>query len=503
MQTRYANRHITRRQFLATSVSAVAGVALASCGSSGDRPGAISSTDPVIAEMESNRRRPGSSLTTVDLVAGAATIDLAGRTVETVAYNGLVPGPIVRAKAGDELRINLRNELTQATLTHWHGLAIRNDMDGVPDLVQKPIDPGSSFTYQFVVPDPGTYWFHPHMGLDLDRGMYAPLVVDDPDEPADYDADEVLVLDDWLDGIDGATPESTLEQLRSGGGMGGMSGMNHGGMGGMSMSGMSDLGDVDYPLHLVNGRPPADAPSISAAPRSRVRLRFINAGSDTIYRVAVDGHPLLITHLDGFPIEPTEVDTFLVAMGERVDAIVEVASGVWPVLALAEGKTGAALAWIRTTDAAATATPTVGRRLANHDGRLLDLRRLRPTAAVDRSTTKPGRTVDLALTGSMADYTWGINGRVYDPSDPILVTGGETVRLRMRNETMMVHPMHLHGHTFALAGTGVRKDTVLVGHMETVEIDVLADNPGLWMLHCHNTYHLEAGMATLMGYRDE
>jgi len=439
-------------------------------------------------------------VTTVELVAGPATLDLAGRVVETVAYNQQVPGPLIRARAGDELRVTLRNQLNAPTLTHWHGLAIRNDMDGVPDLVQKAIEAGSSFTYQFVVPDPGTYWFHPHMGLDLDRGMYAPIIIDDPSEVGDYDQEEVLILDDWLDGIDGATPESTLEQLRSQGGMGGMSGMDHNGMGGMSMSGMKDFGDVDYPLHLLNGRPPADAPSALVPPGARVRLRFINAASDTVYRVAVDGHPMVITHLDGFPVEPIEVDTFLVAMGERVDAIVEVASGVWPMLAVAEGKTGAALGWLRTTDAAATTIPTIGRRLANHDGRMLDLAAARPAAAVARSTM-PDRTVDLALTGSMTEYVWGINGHTYDPTDPILVAGGESIRLRMRNETMMVHPMHLHGHTFALTSSGVRKDTVLVRPMESVEIDVLADNPGQWMLHCHNTYHLETGMATVLAYQ--
>ncbi|MDH4076460.1 MAG: multicopper oxidase family protein [Acidimicrobiia bacterium] len=492
----------TRRRFLASSASAVAGAFLAGCSSSPQTtPRVISPTDRAITDAEATRRRPGSSLTTVDLVAGPATVDLAGRVVDTVAYNQQVPGPLIRARAGDELKVTLRNQLDAATLTHWHGLAIRNDMDGVPDLVQAAIEPGASFTYQFIVPDPGTYWFHPHMGLDLDRGMYAPIIIDDPDEAGDYDHEEVLILDDWLDGIDGATPESTLEQLRSQGGMGGMSGMNHSGMDGMSMSGMSDFGDVDYPLHLINGRPPADAPSSVVAPGSRVRLRFINAGSDTVYRVAVDNHPMLITHLDGFPIEPVEVDTFQVAMGERVDAIVEVTSGVWPILAVAEGKTGAALTWLRTTDTAATATQTLGRRLANHDGRMLDLAAARPTAGVARSTVTPERSLDLALTGSMTDYVWGINGRTYDPTSPLLISSGETLRLGMRNETMMVHPMHLHGHTFALTSSGVRKDTVLVPPMETVEIDVLADNPGQWMLHCHNTYHLETGMATVLAYR--
>ena len=228
-------------------------------------------------------------------------------------------------------------------------------------------------------------------------------------------------------------------------------------------------------------------------------MRLVNAASDTVYRLAVGGRPMTVSHLDGFPIEPVEVDTVLLAMGERADVIVDVPSGVWPVQAVAEGKDGSALAWLRTADAT-RATPAVRSRLAEHEGRMLDLTAVRPAAAVAFPQAKPNRAVDLALTGSMREYQWGINGKTFDDHDPIQVSANERLRLRFRNETMMVHPMHLHGHTFALAPTGVRKDTVLVRPMETVEIDVIADNPGQWMLHCHNTYHLETGMATTLVY---
>jgi FtsP/CotA-like multicopper oxidase with cupredoxin domain len=426
------------------------------------------------------------------------TADLAGRVVETVGYNGKLPGPEIRVRAGEELEVRFRNALDAPTTIHWHGLALRNDMDGVADMTQPPIGPGEPFVYRFVVPDPGTYWFHPHMGLDLDRGMYAPLIVDDPNEQVRYDDEAVLVLDDWLDGIDGASPDSTFRALSNGTAMAGMNGM---GMGARSGSvSMADLGDVDYPLHLVNGRPRADAPTVHTRAGGRIRLRLINAGSDTLYRVAIGGQSMTVTHLDGFAIEPVDVDAVSLSMGERIDVVVAPGAGVWPLLAIAEGKAGSALAWLRSGRDTAPA-PTVGDRLAEHDRRLFDVASARAVQAVAVPVATPDRSVDLRLTGAMNRYTWGINGRAFVDHRPVEVALGERLRLRFRNETMMVHPMHLHGHTFALAGErGARKDTVLVNPMATVSVDVEADNPGQWMIHCHNTYHLEAGMATSLSY---
>ena len=365
---------------------------------------------------------------------------------------------------------------------------------------------GESFTYRFIVPDPGTCWFHPHMGLDLDRGMYAPLIVDDPAEPGRYDTESVLILDDWLDGIGGASPQATYDGLVAGGGSGGTGSMG-GGMGDMGsgssaggMGSMNDTGDVMYPMHLINGRPRADAPTVVVPAGGRARLRLINAGSDTLYRVAVGGQTLTVTHLDGFPIDPQEVESVLMSMGERVDVLVEPVSGVWPIMASPEGKDGAALAWLRTSDSNA-ATPDVGVRLPEQDRRILDVFSARATEAAALPSGSADRTVDLALTGAMAGYEWGINGKAFGDGDPVEIRRGERLRVRLRNNTMMVHPMHLHGHTFALATDGAaRKDTVLVQPMKTVSVDVLADNPGEWMLHCHNTYHLEAGMATQLSY---
>ena len=194
--------------------------------------------------------------------------------MQTWAYDDTAPGPELRVTEGDTLEVAIRNDLPEDTTIHWHGLALRNDMDGVHDLTQPPIRPGETFTYPFIVPDPGTYWFHPHMGLQLDRGLYAPLIIEDPNQPGDYDVDQVVVLDDWLDGI-GGTPESTFESL-TGMGMGstawagwtwGIGIVVHGAMS-MFQSDLlgGDAGDVSYPLHLINGKPPSDRADHHRAP---------------------------------------------------------------------------------------------------------------------------------------------------------------------------------------------------------------------------------------------
>ena len=211
---------------------------------------------------------------------------------------------------------------------------------------------------------------------------------------------------------------------------------------------------------------------------------------------------MTVTHLDGFPIEPVEVDAVSLAIGERIDVLLAPAAGVWPLLAATEGKTGSALTWIRSSGSVAEARQDeVGGWLPEHGMRLFDLASARAAETVALPFRKPDQTVDVALTGGMSSYDWGIDGRQFGKHHPLEVSQGERLRLRFRNRTRMVHPMHLHGHTFALAKErGPRKDTILVDAMDSVTIDVQADNPGRWMLHCHNTYHLKSGMATELSY---
>jgi FtsP/CotA-like multicopper oxidase with cupredoxin domain len=490
---------MTRRTFV-RGIAGLAGVVavggLAACSNTGAGPTPVGPRSAAVAEAERARRVAGRSTVTARLTPRPVTLDLGGRTVRTWAYGDQLPGPLLRATAGDLLKVTVDNQLPTDTSVHWHGIALRNDMDGVPHITQDPIAAAGSFAYEFVAPHPGTYFYHPHTGLQLDRGLYGVLVIDDPAEPGAYDDEWVVVLDDWVDGT-GRTPDDVLAELtRSGGGMG------HGSMGGMGGSMSSPLlggaGDVDYPYYLVNGRTP-DAPhQFTARPGQRIRIRFVNAGTDTAFRVAIGGHRMTVTHSDGFPVTPLTTDAFLIGMGERVDVTLTLGDGVFPLVASAEGKGGRGRALVRTggggVPSADATVSELGRQvLLGTDLTAVETVRL-PDGEVDRRH-------DVALGGSMSRYRWTINGRTFPDASPLPVRAGERVRLRFINETMMFHPMHLHGHTFGLVDGGARKDTVIVRPMETLDVDLDADNPGQWALHCHNIFHAEAGMMTSLSYR--
>ena len=461
-----------------------------------------------IRRAEAVRRSTGQRVVTAQLTPRAATVDLGGPVVNTWAYGDSVPGPLLRARAGDLLRVQVDNQLPTATSVHWHGIALRNDMDGVPGVTQAPINRGTKFTYEFTVPDPGTYFYHPHSGLQIDRGLYGALLVDEVADPGGYDVEWTVVLDDWVDGT-GRTPDQVLKGLTSmsSGGAAG-SGNDMGDMGGMDMgSGMGEgmtspllggAGDIAYPHYLANGSIPAAPVTLSAKPGQRARLRLINAGSDTAFRVALGGHRLTVTHSDGFPVAPLTTDSLLIGMGERYDVLVTVGDGVFPLVALAEGKQGNALALVRS---AAGTSPTASARPAELAGKVLLSTDLTAADAVRLKAKDVDRTHDLLLSGSMAPYRWTINGKTFPDSEPLPIEAGQRVRLRFQNMSMMFHPMHVHGHTFGLVEGGARKDTVIVRPMQTVEVDIDATNPGKWATHCHNIYHAEAGMMTTLAYQ--
>ena len=264
-----------------------------------------------------------------------------------------MPGPLIRANVGDELQITVNNKLEKPTSMHWHGIALQNDMDGAMPATPN-IPAGASFTYKFSVPDPGTYWAHPHVGVESDTGLYLPIVVDDPKAPANYDAEWIIMLDDWTAGV-GKSPQQIFDDLVKGG-MGAMggNGMGMGGGGGSKLLG-GDPGDVIYPYYVINGRIPEAPTTFTAKPGQRIRLRIINAGADTAFRIALGGHKMTVTHTDGFPVVPTEVDALLLGMGERYDAIVTAGDGVFPLVALAEGKNAAARALLTTGSGSAPA----------------------------------------------------------------------------------------------------------------------------------------------------
>ena len=362
--------NLSRRSFLGTGLAATAMAALAACAPGSAAPAAVQRIlpdSPLVAAAEAERTASG-TVVTRQLTAGTFSTEIGGRNVATWGYNNALNGPLIRAKVGDRLKVPVTNRLAQPTSVHWHGLALRNNMDGVPGLTQQPAAAGTAFTYDFRLSHPGTYWYHSHVELQRERGLYGPLIIEDPQEALAYDQEWVIVLDDWLDGVAG-TPDDVLKELANG--MGNMGGMND--MGGMAMdtsaspssaaNGMAgghmlmgsqskflggDAGDVDYPLHLFNGRAEANAETFASKPGNRIRLRVINAAGDTAYRVGVPGQKFTVTHSDGYPVQHQELDAVVLGMGERADLLLTVRGGRTPVLALPEGKTGRAYGLIST-----------------------------------------------------------------------------------------------------------------------------------------------------------
>ncbi|WP_405652248.1 multicopper oxidase family protein [Streptomyces sp. NBC_00019] len=535
---------INRRSVLLAGLGAAGASALAACSSGSGSGGSNALVNPsgsAVAAAEKKRKGTGRQQK-LTLTAATAMIDLGGGVMpKTWAFDGRTPGKEVRLSVGDTLVAELSNQLPNRTTTsiHWHGIALRNDMDGVPPATQTAVRAGSTFTYQFVADAPGTYFFHPHVGVQLDRGLYAPLIVEDPNETLDYDDEWVVLLDDWVDGVTG-TPDEVFAELKQGmGGMGmgesasasssGMEGHDMGNMGGMDMGdsaspsasassgGMSmkfmlmgaesdllggDAGDVKYPHHLINGRVATDPDVYTGKPGKKVRLRIINAGGDTAYRLALGDHKLTVTHTDGFPVLHQEVDALLVGMGERYDVLVTLGDGVFPLVALAEGKNATGFALVRTGSGSA---PKATVRPKELDGMIMGAPQLRAADDVRLKSAKADVTHQIKLTGGMDKYNWAINGTPFDMNDPdahpILIEEGQRVRLDFVNDTDMWHPMHLHGHTYQLGEAGPRKDTSIVLPKKKLSVFFDADNPGQWMLHCHNAYHGEAGMMANVAYR--
>src|SRR6266567_9375148 len=386
----------------------------------------IGPRSPQVAATEAARHATG--IVQAGVAPEAGHLDLGGPVVPTWSFGGQVPGPEIRVRAGQILQALLVNQLPAVTTVHWHGVAIRNDMDGVPGMTQAPVPPGGEFTYRFAVAEPGTYWYHPHAGVQLDRGLYGPLIVEDPAEPAAYDHDWTVVLDDWIDGT-GYTPNQVLAALRSGMGgmsmaaaspspspmMSSMSGMSSGPTGpNPVLSGArsallgGDAGDVRYAYYLINGRVRGAPRMATARPGQRARIRFINAAADTAFRVALGGHQMTVTHTDGYPVVPVRADALLIGMGERYDVQVTLGDGVFPLTALAEGKNSTALALIRTGGGD---PPPADVRPAELNGALAHYAVLRSAESARLAPRKPDVTHRLRLTGGMARYDWGINGQ--------------------------------------------------------------------------------------------
>lgn len=346
----------SRRQFLLGGLVLAGTGAVAACTSA---PGPAASAPGPSLRPTPTPTALGEPTVRRTLTARPLSLDIGGIEAKTWGYVSDTGDAAIEATAGDVLQVDITNELPESTSIHWHGIALHNAADGVPGMTQDPIEPGESFSYVFEVPHGGTYFYHSHTGLQLDRGLHASLIIRDPQDAEDQDVEWTIVLDDWVDGIQG-TPDDELDKLT---GMG--SGDHNGRMGmgghGQMMHGTpdrvlgGDAGDVMYPHYLLNGRIPRAHRTFKAHPGDKARLRFINSGGDTIFKVVLGGHRMTVTHTDGFPVQPRETESIYLSMGERVDVEVILGDGIFPLTALAVGKDDRAFAVIRTAGGQAPA----------------------------------------------------------------------------------------------------------------------------------------------------
>lgn len=402
-----------------------------------------------------------------------------GRPLHVWAYNGQVPGPILHAVVGERLRVRFTNRLPIDTTVHWHGVRVPNAMDGSPGLTQPPIRPGETFVYEFVPKDAGTFWFHPHLrsSEQIERGLFGVLIVDEG-KPPPYTRDAVWVLDDWRLGTDGEidprfnTPHDLMHDGRWG------------------------------TVVTVNGH---RHETLDVRPGERLRLRLVNTANGRVFAPDFSELPAQVVAVDGMytarPLAPTG---FEIAPGNRLDLDIRIpadATGrTWQIVDRFT-RQPFPLAAIRVAGEA-IATPGFAPPARAHvpawNGAL----------AID-----PVQSIELqAQRGGPFGITWTLNGEAYAaPAGPadhshhraLQFPRDRFLRVRFVNASYRLHPMHVHGMFFkvlARNGTPVDepfwRDTTLVHAKETVDVGLVALDPGKWMLHCHILEHAESGMMT-------
>lgn len=443
------------------------------------------------------------------LVAAKRTIEVQGKAASVYGLtnsnggSGLILGP------DERFDIVLENRAGAPTSIHWHGQVPPPELDGVSETgYVTDIADGTDRAYDFA-PRSGTHWMHSHHGMQEQQLMAAPLIVHDAEDAA-ADVQEVVVL---LHDFTFRDPEEILAELTGGRGMdhGAMpmdSGsesmpMDHAMMAMDDMAGM-DLNDVEFDAYLANDRTLDDPMVVRTERQGRVRLRIINGGASTAFWLELGEARATVVAVDGNPVQPITASRFPLVQAQRIDLLIDVpAGGVVPVFAQREGdraRTGVILA--------APGAP-VGKYAALADTEVgpVDMSLEEGLRAVrglsDRAINV---THSIMLTGTMSPYVWSLDGRVWSNRRVPEVSLGQRVEIEFMNHTMMAHPMHLHGHHFqvvALNGrrmAGAMRDTVLVPPMGAVTIAFDADNPGRWLYHCHNLYHMATGMMSELIY---
>lgn len=431
-------------------------------------------------------------------------------SVDAWTYNGTFPGPIIRVKEGQRVRIVFRNQVPGiGTALHWHGIPTRNSMDGVPTVTQPYVNYGEEFVYEFPAEPAGTYSYHAHsFGNDvtqLDKGLYAPFIIEESDDEQTFpeaNTEWVVSVDEMQIPGEGNPPPATdgnrMDQSM-------MKQMMPGAL----------LGSADpYNVFLMNGkRNPVHV--FEANVGEWVRLRLLNFGYQT-HRIQVTGMQMYATHTDGHALPGAQpVDYMEISPYERADAyLIGNESGTFELLDIDPGHSEFGMS--------AQVVLTANDNQKKTDAEPLEIAQIPANAPryqgisagiPGTDDTQYDRTygMTIGMTMSSDGMAWAINGKTwtsFEEVDPYEVKQGETIKVDLFNMTPESHPMHLHGHPFrvvaidgqTLSEPWILKDTINVRPMQRLSIAFEADNPGDWIFHCHQAHHADSGLETYFTY---
>jgi FtsP/CotA-like multicopper oxidase with cupredoxin domain len=498
--------------------------------------------------------------TEFDLTVAATAVNFTGRPRLATTINGSLPAPTLRWREGETVTIRVTNRLSEETSIHWHGILLPYQMDGVPGISFRGIAPGETFVYRFKVRQTGTYWYHSHSGMQEQTGMYGAIIVEPRGgDPIRAGGDHVVLLSDWTDedpmrvlaklkaqsNYYNFIQPTVADFLRDAKAMGVGGAIQARQMWQQMRMNPTDLADVSgYTYtYLANGVTPAGNWTGLFRPGEKARLRFINGSAMTFFDVRIPGLKLTVVQADGQDVDPVTVDEIRIGVAETYDVIVTPKDEAYTIFAQSMDRSGFARGTLAPRAGMQAAVPALdkpqplemedmmgdmtGVARAHHArteyGPSTDMRVDTPRVNLDdpgvglrdngrRVLTYadlhtlggpldkrgPGREIELHLTGNMERYTWSLDGVEFSRSTPVHFRHNERLRVIFVNDTMMTHPMHLHGMWQELESPDgefqVRKHTLSVQPAQRVSFLVSADALGRWAWHCHLMYHMDLGM---------
>jgi FtsP/CotA-like multicopper oxidase with cupredoxin domain len=412
-----------------------------------------------------------------------------GATVKTLAYDGRVPGPLLRLREGVPVTIDVTNGGTDPDIVHWHGLAIDSLNDGAMEEGSPMIAPGETHRYRFTPRPSGTRWYHTHasaygnLAAGTYTGQFGFLLIEGKDQPARYDQEINLAIHHWepsfVPMVETMRQQSANTPLTTG-------------------------SYVGYRYVTINDRILGAGEPLRVKKGERVLMRLLNASATENVVLALPGHRFHVIAMDGNPVpNPTSVEVLSLAVAERVDAIVEMNTpGVWVLGSTLEKARDMGLGVV--VEYAGQSGPPIWKDPAPATWNYAQFARNAEASAPDGTFELTFRDIGQQR-GSQFD-TWTINNKSWPDIEPLIVQAGKRYRLVFRNGSGDQHPLHLHRHTFEVTRIGDRrlsglmKDVVNVMPLDTVEVDFVANNPGDTLWHCHQQLHMDYGFMQLIKY---